>query len=209
MSGVSVGVGVGIGVVDVTQSVSPKAAGRTANTVSCTPPSAFDWLITQDCTLLPGQDAIAPANVIVERDVTLIISSGVSLKINSEHHLRIMKGGKVIVRTGGSFLIKERKNPPDWVSIGADHHFNGDLTFVHRANPGFLDVHFGASLSTVLGAMAYTITLSSYAESVKQVEILFALVVGHFVFKEGARIRAIWPGSLVMLIGMLIVSLRG
>ena len=66
-----------------------------------------------------------------------------------------------------------------------------------------------ASLSTVLGTTAYTMTLSSYVESVKQVEILFALVVGYVVFKEGARVRAIWPGSVVMLIGMLIVSLWG
>ncbi len=66
-----------------------------------------------------------------------------------------------------------------------------------------------ASLSTVLGTTAYTMTLSSYVESVKQVEILFALVVGYLVFKEGARVRAIWPGSVVMLIGMLIVSLWG
>ena len=39
---------------------------------------------------------------------------------------------------------------PDWVSIGADHHYNGDFVFVHRANPGFLDVHYGASLTTTL-----------------------------------------------------------
>ena len=39
---------------------------------------------------------------------------------------------------------------PDWVSIGADHHYNGDLTFVHTANPGFLDLHYGASSTTTL-----------------------------------------------------------
>ena len=38
----------------------------------------------------------------------------------------------------------------DWVSIGADHHYNGDFVFVHRANPGFLDVHYGASSTTTL-----------------------------------------------------------
>ncbi|CAI8016787.1 Periplasmic dipeptide transport protein [Geodia barretti] len=39
---------------------------------------------------------------------------------------------------------------PDWVSIGADHHYNGDFVFVHRANPGFLDLHYGASSTTTL-----------------------------------------------------------
>jgi len=39
---------------------------------------------------------------------------------------------------------------PNWVPIGADNHYNGDLTFIHRANPGFLDVHYGASSTTVL-----------------------------------------------------------
>ena len=39
---------------------------------------------------------------------------------------------------------------PEWVSIGADHHYNGDFVFVHRANPGFLDVHYGASSTTTL-----------------------------------------------------------
>ncbi len=39
---------------------------------------------------------------------------------------------------------------PEWVSIGAGHHYNGLISFVHRANPGFLDVHYGASSTTVL-----------------------------------------------------------
>jgi drug/metabolite transporter (DMT)-like permease len=66
-----------------------------------------------------------------------------------------------------------------------------------------------ASLATVFGATAYTMTLSSYVEAVKQVEILLALGVGYLVFKEGARVRAIWPGSVVMLIGVIIVNLWG
>ena len=39
---------------------------------------------------------------------------------------------------------------PDWVSIGADHHYNGDLTFVHTGGPGFLDLHYGASATSTL-----------------------------------------------------------
>jgi peptide/nickel transport system substrate-binding protein len=39
---------------------------------------------------------------------------------------------------------------PEWVSIGAGKHYNGTIRFVHRANPGFLDLHYGASSTTVL-----------------------------------------------------------
>jgi drug/metabolite transporter (DMT)-like permease len=73
----------------------------------------------------------------------------------------------------------------------------------------FLTMGLFASLATVLGTIAVTMTLSSYAESVKQVEILFALAVGYLVFNEGTRVRAILPGSLVMLIGVVVVNLWG
>lgn len=73
----------------------------------------------------------------------------------------------------------------------------------------FLAMGLFASLTTVLGAIAYTMTLSSYAESVKQVEILFALLVGYLVFKEKARVKEIWPGSALMLLGVIVVSLWG
>jgi peptide/nickel transport system substrate-binding protein len=39
---------------------------------------------------------------------------------------------------------------PEWVSVGGDHHYNGTIRFVHRANPGFLDLHYGASSTTTL-----------------------------------------------------------
>ena len=39
---------------------------------------------------------------------------------------------------------------PDWVSVGAGHHYNGVIRFIHRVNPGFLDLHYGASSTTVL-----------------------------------------------------------
>ena len=39
---------------------------------------------------------------------------------------------------------------PEWVSLGAAKHYNGTIRFVHRANPGFLDLHYGASSTTVL-----------------------------------------------------------
>jgi hypothetical protein len=54
---------------------------------------------------------------------------------------------------------------------------------------------------------AYTMTVSSYVEAVKQVEILLALLIGWLVFGEGARIRQIWLGCTVMLAGILILIL--
>jgi drug/metabolite transporter (DMT)-like permease len=64
-----------------------------------------------------------------------------------------------------------------------------------------------AAVSTQLGTTAYTLTVSSYVEAVKQIEVLIALVVGYFVFKEGARIRTIWLGCTVMLLGLVLLML--
>ena len=56
---------------------------------------------------------------------------------------------------------------------------------------------------------AYLLTLSSYVEAVKQVEILFALAIGVLVFGEQQRVREIAPGALVMLAGVVLLSLAG
>jgi drug/metabolite transporter (DMT)-like permease len=64
-----------------------------------------------------------------------------------------------------------------------------------------------AAISTQLGTTAYTMTVSAYVEAVKQVEILMALGIGYLVFGEGARVKSIWLGCLVMLLGMVILSL--
>jgi drug/metabolite transporter (DMT)-like permease len=66
-----------------------------------------------------------------------------------------------------------------------------------------------AALTTVTQVIAYTMTLSSYVEAVKQVEILFALGIGAAVFGERQRVREIWPGAAVMLAGMVLLSLAG
>jgi len=73
----------------------------------------------------------------------------------------------------------------------------------------FLALGAFAAVSILLTAVAYTLTLSSYVEAVKQVEILFALAVGYVVFHERARVRAIWPGSLTIMAGAAIVRLWG
>ncbi|HYL81347.1 MAG TPA: hypothetical protein VEU07_11075, partial [Candidatus Acidoferrum sp.] len=66
-----------------------------------------------------------------------------------------------------------------------------------------------ASLATVAQGTAYTLTLSSYVEAVKQVEILLALLVGGLAFGERQTAREIAPGACVMLAGMVLLSLAG
>ena len=66
-----------------------------------------------------------------------------------------------------------------------------------------------AAISTWLGTAAYTMTVSSYVEAVKQLEVLMALVIGYLVFGEGARVKLIWPGCVVMLIGLVLLILGG
>jgi len=72
-------------------------------------------------------------------------------------------------------------------------------------------VSFGlfASLTTVSQGTAYLMTLSSYVEAVKQVEILFAMVIGTIMFHEKQKVRDIAPGALVMLAGVVLLSLTG
>jgi drug/metabolite transporter (DMT)-like permease len=72
-------------------------------------------------------------------------------------------------------------------------------------------VSFGlfAALTTVSQGTAYLLTLSSYVEAVKQVEILFAMGIGVLVFGEKQKVRDIAPGALVMLAGVVVLSLAG
>ena len=64
-----------------------------------------------------------------------------------------------------------------------------------------------AALATWFGTTAYTLTLSSYVEAVKQIEILLALVIGYLFFNEGATIRRIWLGTGVMSVGLIMIKL--
>jgi drug/metabolite transporter (DMT)-like permease len=73
----------------------------------------------------------------------------------------------------------------------------------------FVGLGLFASLTTVSQVIAYTLTLSSYVEAVKQVEILFALAIGALVFGERQRVREISLGAGVMLAGMVLLSLAG
>ncbi len=80
---------------------------------------------------------------------------------------------------------------------------------VPRHWKSFLGLGFFASLTTVSQGTAYVLTLSSYVEAVKQVEILFAMAIGVLAFGERQRVREIAPGALVMLAGMVLLSLAG
>ena len=66
-----------------------------------------------------------------------------------------------------------------------------------------------AAISTWFGTTAYTMTIASYVEAVKQLEIVMALVIGSLVFGERARVKLIWPGCVVMLIGLVLLILGG
>ena len=80
---------------------------------------------------------------------------------------------------------------------------------VPRYWKAFAGLGLFAALTTVTQGIAYLLTLSSYVEAVKQVEILFAMAIGTTVFGEHQQARAIAPGALVMLAGMVLLALAG
>ena len=71
----------------------------------------------------------------------------------------------------------------------------------------FVALGLFAALTTLSQGKAYTLTLSSYVEAVKQVEILFAMAVGVLFFGEAQRVRETALGAVVMLAGMVLLAL--
>ncbi len=67
----------------------------------------------------------------------------------------------------------------------------------------FISFGLFATLTTVTQGHAYLLTLSSYVEAVKQVEILF---LGVLIFGEKQKVREIVPGAMVMLAGVVLFS---
>jgi uncharacterized membrane protein len=88
-------------------------------------------------------------------------------------------------------------------------HSTAHFAQIPRYWSSFCGMGLFACLSSVCHSIAYTLTLTSYVEAVKQAEILFALVIGYMVFHERARVRTILPGSLTMLIGIALLKLGG
>jgi drug/metabolite transporter (DMT)-like permease len=85
------------------------------------------------------------------------------------------------------------------------HHFGQ----IPRHWPSFVGMGLFACLASVCHSLAYQMTLTSYVEAAKQAEVLFALGIGYIVFQERTRVRAILPGSLVILLGMVLLHLGG
>ena len=71
----------------------------------------------------------------------------------------------------------------------------------------FVALGLFAALTTISQGQAYTLTLSSYVEAVKQVEILFAMAIGVLAFGEAQRVRESALGALVMLLGLVLLAL--
>jgi drug/metabolite transporter (DMT)-like permease len=71
----------------------------------------------------------------------------------------------------------------------------------------FVGLGLFAALTTLTQGKAYTLTLSSYVEAVKQVEILFAMAVGVLVFGEAQRVRESALGAIIMLVGTVLLAL--
>jgi uncharacterized membrane protein len=78
---------------------------------------------------------------------------------------------------------------------------------VPRHWKSFVALGLFAALTTLSQGWAYAMTLSSYVEAVKQVEIVFAMAIGVLVFGETQRVRESAPGALVMLVGMVLLAL--
>ena len=83
------------------------------------------------------------------------------------------------------------------------HHFGS----IGRYWKEFVALGLFAALTTMSQGKAYTLTLSSYVEAVKQVEILFAMAVGIAWFGEAQRVRESALGGIVMLLGMVLLAL--
>jgi len=92
-----------------------------------------------------------------------------------------------------------------YVIYQSSHHFRQ----IPRHWKDFFGLGLFAALSTIFTTKAYVLTLSSYVEAVKQAEILLALFLGVILFGEKARVKVIWPGATVMLIGLVLLKLYG
>jgi uncharacterized membrane protein len=92
-----------------------------------------------------------------------------------------------------------------WALRRSSHQF----VLIPRHWPSFVGMGACACLASVCHSLAYQMTLTSYVEAAKQAEVLFALGIGYMVFQERARVRAILPGSLVILLGMVLLHLSG
>ncbi|MBI2203351.1 MAG: hypothetical protein HYU41_05810 [Candidatus Rokubacteria bacterium] len=106
------------------------------------------------------------------------------------------------VGTFGTYLAASLVMTPIALTTSA-RHFGG----IGRYWKEFVALGLFASLTTLSQGYAYTLTLSSYVEAVKQIEILFAMAIGIAAFRETQRVRESALGAVVMLIGMVLLAL--
>jgi drug/metabolite transporter (DMT)-like permease len=106
------------------------------------------------------------------------------------------------VGTFGTYLAASLIVTPLALTTSA-HHFKA----VPRYWKEFLALGICAALTTLSQGKAYTLTLSSYVEAVKQIEILFAMAIGVVAFGEGRKVRESALGAVVMLVGMVLLAL--
>ena len=104
--------------------------------------------------------------------------------------------------TFGGYLAASLIMTPIALRTSARH-----FAAVPRHAREFVALGLFAALTTISQGHAYTLTLSSYVEAVKQIEILFAMAVGVLAFGEAQRVRESALGAVVMLVGMILLAL--
>jgi len=106
------------------------------------------------------------------------------------------------VGTFGTYLAASLIVTPLALTTSARH-----FKAVPRYWKEFVALGLFAALTTLSQGKAYTLTLSSYVEAVKQIEILFAMAIGVLAFGEGQKVRESALGAVVMLLGMVLLAL--
>ena len=80
---------------------------------------------------------------------------------------------------------------------------------IPRLWKGFSSMGLFAAISSLASAEAYRLTLSSYVESVKQIEILFAVGIGYVLFRERERLAEVLAGGVAIMVGLVFLILSG
>ena len=62
-----------------------------------------------------------------------------------------------------------------------------------------------AATATILGNLGYLRSAAAYVEAIKQIEIPVTLGVGVLFFNERERVQAIWPGCIILMLGLFIL----
>src|SRR5947208_34058 len=104
--------------------------------------------------------------------------------------------------TFGAYLAASLIMTPLALTTSARH-----FSAVPRFWKEFVALGLFAALTTMSQGKAYTLTLSSYVEAVKQIEILFAMGAGILFLGAAQPVRESALGAVVMLAGMVLLAL--